>query len=204
MIAIIDYGMGNLLNVKRGFSYFGLESEITQDKNKIENASKVVLPGVGAYPDAMERLKITGLDETIYRIVEKGVPFMGICLGMQMMFEKSMEGTVTEGLGLFQGTVEKIEGLPKGFKVPHMGWNTIHVERECTLLPKSQEGMAVYFVHSYYAKVKDEEDLVAWADYGMKIPAVVAKENVFGIQFHPEKSGEKGLKIYERFGGYSE
>lgn len=197
MITIIDYGMGNLFNVKRGFQYAGIEAKITDSPEEIKRAEKLVLPGVGAFPDAMESLRKTGLDRYLKEAVKKEIPLLGICLGMQLLFQESEEGGKEEGLGLFQGQIKRI---PSVVKVPHMGWNSIHIKKESPLLRGISEGTFVYFVHSYYAALTQQSDLAASAEYGLEIPAVVEKDLLFGIQFHPEKSSEEGLKIYQNFG----
>jgi len=197
MIAIIDYGMGNLLNVKRGFEYFGFDAKITDNKTEILNADKVVLPGVGAFPDAMENLNNKDLIDVIDKTVKSGKPFMGICLGMQLMFSKGYEVKETNGLDIFKGSIRL---LPDTKKIPHMGWNNINIKRECKILNLIDNDMYVYFVHSYFADVENKENIIATAEYSTEVPAVVSKDNVFGIQFHPEKSGLKGLNIYKRFG----
>lgn len=197
MIAIVDYGMGNLRSAQKAFEYVGFETIITQEKRALENASAIVIPGVGAFYDAMTQLKKQQLDQWILREVQKGKALVGICLGMQLFFEYGFEVEKCEGLSLIQGNIMK---LPQGNKVPHMGWNQLRFTGESPLLNGVEEGGFVYFVHSYYASVKDSTVVKAVADYGIEIPALVEKDNLFGLQFHPEKSGDTGLKILSNLG----
>lgn len=197
MIAIIDYGMGNLRSVQKAFEYTGHDAVITQDKSVIDEADGLVLPGVGAFPDAMKALKAIGLIETIMKNVERGKPFLGICLGMQLLFETSYEGDLCEGLGLLKGEIVEI---PKRYKVPHMGWNSLDIKQEVDLLEGVESGSYVYFVHSYYLKTDEVEQVYASVNYGVEIPAVVGYRNIYACQFHPEKSGEVGLQIIKNFG----
>jgi len=199
MIAIIDYGMGNLRSVQKAFEYLGFEAEITKDKVKVEDADRVVLPGVGAFSDAMDNLHRMGMLEIIYGSVDSGKPFLGICLGMQLLFDKSFEGGIHQGLGLIPGEVKRIPAR-KGLKVPHMGWN--HLEcRESPILDSLGPNPSVYFVHSYYVEPVARECIIGTTDYSMEITAAVQKDNIFGLQFHPEKSGDTGLLILKNFGG---
>jgi len=197
MIAIIDYGMGNLMSVEKALQSQGFDGVITQDPEVVLKADKVILPGVGAFPDAMDNLKSRGMDEAIGEVVEKGAPLLGVCLGMQLMFEIGLEVEECEGLGIFKG---KIDRLPGGVKIPHMGWNSLDMRKECKILKGIDNGSFMYFVHSYYAVDVDKEVISATCQYSTDIPAVVADRNVFGTQFHPEKSGDKGLIIYKNFG----
>lgn len=197
MIAIIDYDAGNIKSVEKALQYLGEEAVITRDAGEILMADKVVLPGVGAFGDAMEKLNRYGLVPVIHEVVEKGIPFLGICLGLQLMFESSEEAPGVEGLGLLKGKIVRIpEG--DGLKVPHMGWNSVSFPKEGRLFAGIPENSYVYFVHSYYLQA--EEDIVtATAEYGVTIHASVEKGNVFACQFHPEKSSHTGLTILKNF-----
>ncbi len=199
-IGIIDYGMGNLHSVVNALAYLQIESFVSADFEQLSTADGLILPGVGAFPDAMDRLETTGLVDFIRQYVQEKT-MLGICLGMQLLFDKSYEFEEREGLKLIAGEVVKIDH--KGFKVPHMGWNSLQVRNECALLDgilDISNDPQVYFVHSYKAVVKDAQDLVAVTDYGGEITAIVRKGNVFGCQFHPEKSSEIGLKILKNYG----
>ncbi len=199
MIAIIDYGVGNLFSLSSSFKAIGADTVITGDTEIIRKADKLVLPGVGAFCDAIAKLKETGLDKVIKDEVKKGKKLLGICLGMQMLFTKSYEYGEYEGLGLLQGEVVPMENrLPKNLKIPHIGWNKLDIKRENPLFKYIKNGDFVYFVHSYYAE-NCEDSLIADTEYAKALTAAVAKENVFGCQFHPEKSGEVGLKILKAF-----
>ncbi|MCR4563477.1 MAG: imidazole glycerol phosphate synthase subunit HisH [Clostridiales bacterium] len=202
MIAIIDYGVGNLFNLKSSFDFLGIETVVTNEKETVSNASHIVLPGVGAFGDAAKKLSETGLKDFLVEQAKNGKPFLGICLGMQLLFNKSFEYGVHEGLSLINGEVVPIiDDLPedkKGLDIPQIGWNALHIENESPLLKYTDEGDCVYFVHSYYAKT-DKENLIATAQYGIPITAAVQNENVFGTQFHPEKSGSVGLKMLKAF-----
>ncbi len=197
MIAIIDYDAGNIKSVEKALQYLGEEAVITRDAGEILAADKVILPGVGAFGDAMEKLNRYGLVPVIHEVVEKGIPFLGICLGLQLMFESSEEAPGVEGLGLLKGKIVRIpEG--DGLKVPHMGWNSLSFPKEGRLFAGIPENSYVYFVHSYYLQA--EEDIVtATAEYGVTIHASVEKGNVFACQFHPEKSSHTGLTILKNF-----
>lgn len=195
MIAVIDYGAGNLFSVRNALNFLGIESEVTRDEKEIRKADGLILPGVGAFPDAMEMLSKSGLTDTIREEAVKK-PFLGICLGMQMLFEESTEFRRTEGLGLLRGTVDWIRSP---YKIPHMGWNSLQFAKKSPLLEDVDEGAYVYFVHSFQA-YPAEEDLSAFCDYRTKIPALVERGTVFGAQFHPEKSGDIGLTILRNFG----
>lgn len=196
MIAIIDYGAGNLFSVQNALNYLGVENKITSDKREIVSADKIILPGVGAFGDAMEKLCGTGLIDTVKTEALKK-PFLGICLGMQLLFEKSFEFGEFEGLGLIKGSV-KLMKPDGGLSVPQMGWNSLELNRPCALLEGIGGGKYVYFVHSYAAECS-ENDVYAYADYGGKVPALVGNGTVYGAQFHPEKSGETGLCILKNF-----
>lgn len=195
MITIIDYGAGNLFSVQNALNYLGLENQISQDPADIRSAEGLILPGVGAFPDAMRMLNASGLTDIIREEARKK-PFLGICLGMQLLFETGYEFEETAGLGLLPGIVRKIE---TSYKIPHMGWNSLDFHRSCPLLEGVQEGESVYFVHSFQAQTKPE-CLYATCDYGTEIPALVGEGTVFGAQFHPEKSGKTGLTILRNFG----
>ena len=197
MIAIIDYDAGNIKSVEKALQYLGEEAVITRDAGEILMADKVILPGVGAFGDAMEKLNRYGLVPVIHEVVEKGIPILGICLGLQLMFESSEEAPGVEGLGLLKGKIVRIpEG--DGLKVPHMGWNSLSFPKEGRLFAGIPENSYVYFVHSYYLQA--EEDIVtATAEYGVTIHASVEKGNVFACQFHPEKSSHTGLTILKNF-----
>lgn len=198
MIAIIDYGMGNLRSVQKAFQRVGCQAEIVQDPAAVEAAPAVVLPGVGAFADAMENLKKSGMIEAIHRAINSGKPFLGICLGQQLLFESSVEFGTTRGLGIFPGTVKRFPG--GDLKVPHMGWNQVEIAKPSQLLEGVPAGAAFYFVHSYYVEPADPELAVTLTEYGLKFASVVGRNNVFGIQFHPEKSSTLGLRILENFG----
>ena len=195
MITIIDYGAGNLFSVQNALNYLGLENRVSRDPGEIRSADGLILPGVGAFPDAMRMLSASGLTDLIREEARKK-PFLGICLGMQLLFEAGYEFEETAGLGLLPGTVQKIE---TPYKIPHMGWNSLTFHRPCPLLEGVREGESVYFVHSLQAKAQSE-CLYASCDYGTEIPALVGEGTVFGAQFHPEKSGEVGLTILKNFG----
>ncbi len=195
MIAIIDYGAGNLFSVKNALDYLGFENKITASADDLRAADRLILPGVGAFPDAVRMLGESGLIGVIKDEVQKK-PLLGICLGMQMLFEKSFEFGETEGLGLINGTVKLM--TPDGLPIPHIGWNSLELNEKCPLLDR--EGEYVYFVHSFAADCPSA-NVAAYCDYGMKVPALVFSGNVYGAQFHPEKSGETGLNILRRFNG---
>lgn len=195
MIAVIDYGAGNLFSVKNALDFLGFENKITASADDLRAADRLILPGVGAFPDAMRMLGESGLIGVIKEEVQKK-PLLGICLGMQMLFEKGYEFGETEGLGLIKGTVKLM--TPEALPIPHIGWNSLEFNEKCPLLNSCKDGEYVYFVHSYAADCADE-NVAAYCDYGMRIPALVFSGNVFGAQFHPEKSGEVGLNILRGF-----
>lgn len=196
MTAIIDYGAGNLFSVKNALDFLGIENKITNNPDDLRNADRLILPGVGAFPDAMRMLNESGLVEVIKEEVQKK-PLLGICLGMQMLFEKGYEFGETDGLGLIPGSVKLMH--PQGdLPVPHIGWNSLEFNEPCRLLDKCENGEYVYFVHSFAAEC-DSRNVAAYCDYGMKIPALVFEGNVYGAQFHPEKSGDTGLNILRCF-----
>ena len=207
-VAVIDYGVGNLLSVKRGLEYCGAKVNVTDDKDLIMSASRVVLPGVGAFSDGMDGLRDTGLDKTVHDIVKKGIPLLGICLGMQMLLDESEEFGLSKGLGLIPGRVVPIPSLTinnKSQKIPHIGWNSLVPPEEKkswdgTLLNDINPGDSVYFVHSFMSNTAEPKHRIANCIYGgIKIPAVIGKGRTVGCQFHPEKSGEIGLKILRQF-----
>lgn len=199
MIAIVDYGVGNLFSLKSSFSAIGEEVTVTSDENVLRNADKIVLPGVGAFEDAAKKLKSSGLDQVIVSLALSGKPLLGICLGMQMLFDESYEYGCHKGLGLIPGKVVPMEGvIPAELKIPHIGWNALKMNQGCEITKYIKEGDFVYFVHSYYADC-DEKYKVAVSEYGKDLTAIVKKDNVFGCQFHPEKSGEVGLNILRAF-----
>lgn len=198
MVAIIDYDAGNIKSVEKALLHLGEEVMITRDREKILNSDKVILPGVGAFGDAMEKLRSYGLDKVIYEVVEKKIPFLGICLGLQLLFEKSDETPGVKGLGILQGEVLRIPDK-EGLKIPHMGWNSLHLQNNGRLFQGIPEDTYVYFVHSYYLHAEEPEIVKAVTDYSTTIHASVEKGNVFACQFHPEKSSRYGLKILENF-----
>lgn len=198
MVAIIDYGAGNLMSVKKALDFIGAESEITMDKARIEAASHVILPGVGSFGDAMESMESRGLVDTVKSAALSGKPFLGICLGLQLLFSESDESEGVKGLSLLNG---KISSIPKnmGIKVPHMGWNSVSVKQSGAIFKDIPEDSYFYFVHSYYLNGADEADVAATAQYGVEIQCAVQRGNLCAVQFHPEKSGAIGLKLLENF-----
>lgn len=199
MIAILDYGVGNLFSLRSSLACIGAEAVVTPDEKVLRQADKLLLPGVGAFGDAAEKLRQSGLDQVLREEVEKGKPLLGICLGMQLLFDRSLEFGVHQGLGLLRGEVRPIgEVIPKELKIPQIGWNNLHFTREHPLFRYVKEGDSVYFVHSYYA-ADCAESLVAETEYGAPLTAAVALDNVMGCQFHPEKSGKVGLGILKAF-----
>ena len=197
MIAVIDYGMGNLRSVQKALEFVGQQAVITDDIKVMERADKLVLPGVGAFGDAIDTIRKRGIDSMIYDAVEKGKPFLGICLGMQMVFDKSYEYGEYKGLGLIPG---EIKLLPDDVKKPHIGWNDLNIKMRSPLFENTGEKPYVYFVHSYYLET-DAPVVSATTFYGKEIQVAVQKDNIFALQFHPEKSGDVGLEILKSFGG---
>ncbi len=199
MIAIVDYGVGNLFSLKSSFRMIGQDAIVTGDKDVIAKADKIILPGVGAFGDASRKLRATGLDRVVISEAANGKDVMGICLGMQLLFEKSFEYGEHEGLGLLKGQIVGMEGrIPADLKIPHIGWNALRFRKESHLTNGIREGDFVYFVHSFYADGCGDS-LIATAEYGADVPAIVGKDNVMGCQFHPEKSGNVGLSILKAF-----
>lgn len=191
-IGIVDYGVGNIYSLKKAFEYLEIDTVVSKNAKVLDGCSGIVLPGVGAFCDASSNISEEGLEEVILTQAAKGKLVLGICLGMQLMFDYSTEGGRYEGLGLLRGWVDRIPG---SVKVPHMGWNTLNIHRECRVLDGIKEGDYVYYVHSYYVRAGDSSDVCACSSYGADIPAVAVKGNIVGLQFHPEKSGETGLRI---------
>lgn len=198
MIAIIDYGVGNLFSLKSSFAAIGSEAVVTSDPDVIAEADRLILPGVGAFEDAARKLRDTGMADVVRREAASGKPIMGICLGMQLLLDKSYEYGEHEGLGLIHGSVRPISDvIDEGLKIPHIGWNRLIVKKQSPLFKYLNDGDCVYFVHSYYAA--DCDDVTAVAEYSAELTASVEKGNVFGCQFHPEKSGPVGLNILRAF-----
>ncbi len=199
MIAIIDYGVGNLFSLKSSFGAIGFDTIVTSDPEILRNADKIILPGVGAFADAAQKLSDTGLDTVVKELAASGKPLMGICLGMQMLFDKSLEYGEHKGLGLIPGSIVPMEGtIPSELKIPHIGWNALQFKQDSKLFKYIRNGDFVYFVHSYYAADCDSS-ITSVAEYGADITATVERGNVYGCQFHPEKSGNVGLNILKAF-----
>ena len=199
-IAIVDYGAGNLMSVHNSLDFLGYENKIAETAEVSERAAGVILPGVGAFPDAMDALHASGLTDAVLQAA-KEKPFLGICLGMQMLFEESDEVRPCKGLGLLPGRIERIQ---TGLKLPQIGWNALDILRPNSMTAGVQQGDYVYFVHSFMAVPAEEGDLAAVTDYGARVPAMVARGNLFGCQFHPEKSGKVGLKMRQNFAKLTE
>lgn len=205
VIGIIDYGMGNLFSVSQALKRLEVPYFISEDKEELMKADRLILPGVGAFKDAMDRLNETGLSEMIIEFVQTGKPLLGICLGMQLLFEESEEHGLTKGLGLLPGRVVHFPGVTQEgitYKVPHMGWNKLLFKQDSPILDSIEEDF-VYFVHSYYVVTDDPTVIIAESNYDVQVPAVVGRGNVFGMQFHPEKSGKTGVKLLTNFTQFS-
>ncbi len=200
MIAIIDYGVGNLFSLTCSLNKIGAECVVTSDTETIKTAEKLILPGVGAFGDAAAKLKAAGLDGLIKTLAKEGKPLLGICLGMQLLFDKSYEFGEHEGLGLIKGEIKPLDGVAKGLKIPHMGWNSLKFTNTTDLFKNINDGDYVYFVHSFYADC-GAESKIAVTDYGGEVTAAVQSGNIYGVQFHPEKSGSVGLRILSAFCG---
>lgn len=199
MTVIVDYDAGNIKSVEKALQYIGEKCVVTRELELIEQAERIIVPGVGAFEDAMKKMNAYHLTDVIRRVAEKGTPIMGICLGLQLFFEKSEEaGNEIEGLGLLPGEIVRFPEK-KGYKIPHMGWNSLHIDGNAKLFQGISENAYVYFVHSYYLKAKNQEDVVATTDYIVEVHAAVEHGNIFATQFHPEKSGEVGLQILRNF-----
>ncbi len=199
MVAIIDYGVGNLFSLKSSFAMIGADVQVTSDEEVIRQADHIILPGVGAFGDAAQKLRASGLDKVLCAEAQKGKPVLGICLGMQLLFDKSYEYGEHNGLGLIKGEIRPIaDVIPKGLKIPHIGWNALDFKKSSPLFKYIKNGDHVYFVHSYYA-ANCEDSVIADSEYGAPLTAAVACGNVYGCQFHPEKSGQVGLNILKAF-----
>ena len=198
MIAIIDYDAGNIKSVEKAIQYLGEDAVITRDRDLILNSDKVILPGVGSFGDAMAKIREYDLVNTIYDVVDKKTPFLGICLGLQLLFKTSEESEGVTGLGLLDGRIIRIPDAP-GLKIPHMGWNSLDIKQGATLFQGIEDQSYVYFVHSYYLQAEHEEDVAATTVYSTKIHASVEHENIYACQFHPDKSSRVGLQILKNF-----
>lgn len=198
MIAIIDYGAGNLQSVKKAFDFIGAENVITNDPKVIMSADKILLPGVGSFGDAMNSMAKNGLVETVKECAASSKPFLGICLGLQLLFEESEESPGVKGLGILKGKIRKFPS-DMGLKIPHIGWNSLNIKQKDGIFKDIPENSYVYFVHSYYLLAEDESDIATVTNYGIDFHSAVGKNNVFATQFHPEKSGDVGLQILRNF-----
>ncbi len=199
MVAIVDYGVGNLFSLKSSFAAIDVKAIVTSNPDEILGADRIILPGVGAFEDAARKLKESGLDKVLKQAVDKGIPLMGICLGMQMLFDKSFENGEFEGLGFVKGEVRPIkEVIPQDLKIPQIGWNALSIKKPSKIFKYIKDGDYVYFVHSYYA-ANCNDSLIADTNYGAPLTAAVQNGNVYGCQFHPEKSGDVGLRILKAF-----
>ena len=197
MIVIVDYGMGNLRSVQKGFQSQGIEALVSKSPSDISKAEKIVVPGVGAFGDAMKELNKRKLTDPIKDSIKQGKPFLGLCLGLQLLFEVSFERGEYEGLGILEGEVKRFQ---PGLKIPHMGWNQIKFKGECPIFKNIKNESYFYFVHSYYVEPKDPSAVSATTDYGVEFASAVCRNNIYGLQFHPEKSQELGLKMLKNFG----
>ena len=200
MIAIIDYGMGNLRSVQKGFERVGREAVVTSDAKTILSASRVVLPGVGAFPDCMRNLEQYGLIDAVRRSIASGKPFLGICLGLQLLFTESEEFGISKGLDVIKGRVVRFKLQDPTFKIPHMGWNSVSIKRRPPALQDVPDNSHVYFVHSFHVVPEDKDVIATTTDYGLEFVSGIWKDNIFAVQFHPEKSQALGLSILKRFG----
>ncbi len=200
MIAIIDYGMGNLRSVQKGFERMGHDAVVTSDAKTILSASKVVLPGVGAFPDCMRNLREYGLIDAVHKSIDSGKPFLGICLGLQLLFTESEEFGISKGLDIIKGKVVRFKIQDSTFKVPHMGWNSVSIKRRPPALADVPDGSHFYFVHSFHVVPEDKSVIATTTDYGYEFVSSVWKDNIYATQFHPEKSQALGLSILKRFG----
>ncbi len=198
MIAIVDYGMGNLRSVQKAFARLGHQAVVTSDPDQVAAAQKVVLPGVGAFADAMHNLRQAALVEPLLEVIRQEKPFLGICLGLQLLFQESYEDGCHQGLGVLPGKVVRFQ-LPPEYKVPHMGWNQLRIRRRTAMLEGVEEGTYVYFVHSYYVVPEDEQVVATTTDYGLEFVSMVARGRLQATQFHPEKSQQVGLAMLDRF-----
>ncbi len=202
MIAIIDYGMGNLRSVEKGFHKIGVDARVTGNPSIIEDASGIVLPGVGAFRDCIRNLEKASLIESIIRAIEKGKPYLGICLGLQILFTESEEFGLTEGLNLLKGKVVRFRFEKEDLKIPHMGWNNIKIKKRTPLLEDIEDNSFFYFVHSYYVIPEDRGVIATTTDYGLEFTSMIWKDHIFATQFHPEKSQSNGLRILKAFGDF--
>lgn len=199
MIAIIDYGAGNIQSVYKALKFIGADCKVTSDKDEILNADGAILPGVGSFGDAMETMTKRGIKDTIIEYTKSGKPFLGICLGLQLLFPESEETPGVKGLDIFKGTITKIPNQNRTLKIPHMGWNNISIKQKNGIFKDIEGEPYVYFVHSFYLKAQDKDIVAATTQYGVEIDAAVQKGNIIATQFHPEKSGEVGLKMLKNF-----
>lgn len=199
MIAIIDYGAGNIQSVYKALKFIGADCKVTSDKNEILNADGAILPGVGSFGDAMDTMTKRGIKDTIIEYTKSGKPFLGICLGLQLLFPESEETPGVKGLDIFKGTITKIPNQNRTLKIPHMGWNNISIKQKNGIFKDIEGEPYVYFVHSFYLKAQDKDIVAATTQYGVEIDAAVQKGNIIATQFHPEKSGEVGLKMLKNF-----
>lgn len=199
MIAIIDYGAGNIQSVYKALNFIGADCKVTSDKDEILNADGAILPGVGSFGDAMDTMTKRGIKDTIIEYTKSGKPFLGICLGLQLLFPESEETPGVKGLGIFKGTITKIPNQNRTLKIPHMGWNNISIKQKNGIFKDIEGEPYVYFVHSFYLKAQDKDIVAATTQYGVEIDAAVQKGNIIATQFHPEKSGEVGLKMLKNF-----
>lgn len=199
MIAIIDYGAGNIQSVYKALKFIGADCKVTSDKDEILNADGAILPGVGSFGDAMDTMTKRGIKDTIIEYTKSGKPFLGICLGLQLLFPESKETPGVKGLDIFKGTITKIPNQNRTLKIPHMGWNNISIKQKNGIFKDIEGEPYVYFVHSFYLKAQDKDIVAATTQYGVEIDAAVQKGNIIATQFHPEKSGEVGLKMLKNF-----